>query len=113
MSQINNSRLNNCNIDLSNWMTTNYLFLNSNKTILLNISNKLSHFPTIYLDDNILSPQYSTKYLIHTFLYKKYSNILNQPTTYKKCIRPLRNSKAKLLTLPTINRKLYGCIYVE
>ena len=44
-------------------MTTNYLLLNSNKTTLLNISNKLSHFPTIYLDDTIISPQYSTKYL--------------------------------------------------
>ena len=39
MSQTNNSRLNNCIIDLRNWMTTNYLFLNLNKTILLNISN--------------------------------------------------------------------------
>ena len=63
MSPINNSLLNNCIIDLRNWMTTNYLFLNSNKTTLLNISNKLSHFPTIYLDDTIISPQYSTKYL--------------------------------------------------
>ena len=63
MSLINNSRLNNCIIDLRNWMTTNYLFLNSNKTTLLNISNKLSHFPTIYLDDTIISPQYSIKYV--------------------------------------------------
>ena len=39
MSPTNNSRLNNCIIDLRNWMTTNYLFPNSNKTILLNISN--------------------------------------------------------------------------
>ena len=63
MSPINNSRLNNYIIALRNWMTTNYLFLNSNKAILLKISNKLSHFPTIYLDDTIISPQYSTKYL--------------------------------------------------
>ena len=63
MSRANNSRLNKCIIDLHNWMTTNsYLFLNSNKTTLLNISNKLSHFPTIYLI-TIISPQYSTKYL--------------------------------------------------
>ena len=54
MSPTNNSRLNNCIIDLRNWMTTNYLYLNSNKTILLNISNKLSHFSIIYLDDTIL-----------------------------------------------------------
>ena len=63
ISPINNSRLNNCIIDLRNWMTTNNLLLNSNKITLLNISNKLSHFPTIYLDDTIISPQYSTKYL--------------------------------------------------
>ena len=63
MSPINNSRLNNCIIDLRNWIKINYLFLNSNKTTLLNISNKLSHFPIIYLDDTIISPQYSTKYL--------------------------------------------------
>ena len=63
MSPINNSRLNNCIFDLRNWMKTNYLFLNSNKTTLLNISNKLSHFLTIYLDDTIISPQYSIKYL--------------------------------------------------
>ena len=44
-------------------MTTNYLFLNSKKTTLLNISNTLSHFPIIYLDDTIISPQYTTKYL--------------------------------------------------
>ena len=53
MSPTNNSRLNNYIIDLRNWMTTNYLFIKSNKTTLLNISNKLHHFPTIYLDDTI------------------------------------------------------------
>ena len=44
-------------------MTTNYLILNLNKTTLLKISNKLSNFPTIYLDYTIISSQYSTKYL--------------------------------------------------
>ena len=66
MSLMNNSNLNNCIIDLRNWMTTNYSFINSNKTTLLDISNKLSHFPIIYLDDTIYTiiyPQYSTKYL--------------------------------------------------
>ena len=63
ISPINISRLNNCIIDLRNCMSTNYLFLNSNKTTLLNISNKFSHFPTIYFDDTIISPQYSTQYL--------------------------------------------------
>ena len=47
MSPINNSRLNNYIIDLRNWMTTNYLFLNSTKTTPLNISNTLSNFTTI------------------------------------------------------------------
>ena len=223
MSPIHNSRLNNCIIDLRNWMTTNYLFLNSNKTTLLNISNKLSHFPTIYLDDTIIYPQYSTKYLggtltsdltmtthinsvaksttthliqlckirkslpsktvyllanalifsrldycstlltnstklqllqldriiksttrlifnkrkfdrcsisslmsslniltidlriktrltklIHTVLYKNTPTYLTDLLHLKKCIRPLRNSNSKLLTLPTINRKQHG-----
>ena len=47
MSPTNTSCLNNCIIDLRNWMTT--------------ISNKLSHFPTIDLDDTIIYPQYSTQ----------------------------------------------------
>ena len=70
ISPRNNSRLNNVIINLRNLMTTNY----SNKTTLLNISNKLSLFPTIYLDDTIISLQYSTKYLEIT--------ILNELTTY-------------------------------
>ena len=63
MSPIHNSRLNNCIIDLRNWMTTNYLFIISNTTILLHISDELAHFPTVYLDDTVISPQYSTQYL--------------------------------------------------
>ena len=46
-----NSRINNCIVELHNWMTTNYLYLNTNKTTLINISNNVFHFPTIYFEN--------------------------------------------------------------
>ena len=46
--------------------------------------------------------------LIHTVLYKNTPTYLTDLLHLKKCIRPLRNSKSKLLTLPTINRKQHG-----
>ena len=63
MSPTNNSRLNNCIIDLRNWIITNYLFIDKNETTLLNICNKQPHFPAIYLDDTLITSHYSTKYI--------------------------------------------------
>ena len=85
MSPINKSHLNNCIIDFRNWITTNYLFPNSNKITLLNISNKVSHFPIIYLDDTIIPPQYSTKYvevtLTNDLTMTTHINSVAKPTT--------------------------------
>ena len=46
--------------------------------------------------------------LIHTVLYKNAPTYLTDLLHLKKCIRPLRNSNYKLLTLPPINRKQHG-----
>ena len=45
------------------YTTHTYIYIHIYIYIYIYISNKLSHFPTIYLDDTITSPQYSTKYL--------------------------------------------------
>ena len=44
-------------------MTTNYLYLNTNNTTLINITNNLFHFPTIYFENTALIPHNSNKYL--------------------------------------------------
>ena len=44
-------------------MTTNYLYLYINKTTLINITNNVFHFPTIYFKNTALIPHNSTTYL--------------------------------------------------
>ena len=44
-------------------MTTNYLYLNTNKITLIHITNNLFHFPTIYFENTALIPHNSTIYL--------------------------------------------------
>ena len=55
--------MNNCIIELHNWMTTSYLYINTIKTTLINITNNLFHFPTIYFENTALIPHNSTTYL--------------------------------------------------
>ena len=55
--------MNDCIIELHNWMNTNYLYLNTNKITLINIRNKIFHFPTIYFENTTLIPHNSTTYL--------------------------------------------------
>ena len=44
-------------------MTTNYVYLNTNKIALINITNNLFHLLTIYLENTALIPHNSTTYL--------------------------------------------------
>ena len=44
-------------------MTTNYLYINTTKTTLINITNNIFHFPTIYFENTALIPHNSTTYL--------------------------------------------------
>ena len=46
--------MNNCIIELHNSMNTKYL--NTNKTTLINITNNVFHFPTIYFENTALIP---------------------------------------------------------
>ena len=55
--------MNNSIIELHNWMTTNYVYLNTNKTTLINITHNLFQFPTIYFENTALIPHNSTTYL--------------------------------------------------
>ena len=83
-------QLQNCLIDLHNWLTTNELLLNSTKKELINIStaklNIESEFPKIFINDiPIISPN-STKYLGVKFDNKlnfdQHILTLKQTTTY-------------------------------
>ena len=53
--------MNNCIIELHNSMNTKYL--NTNKTTLINITNNVFHFTTIYFENTALIPHNSTIYL--------------------------------------------------
>ena len=55
--------MNNFIIELHNWMTTNYLYLHTNISTLINITNNLFHFLTIYFENTAQIPHNSTIYL--------------------------------------------------
>ena len=85
--------------------STTRLIFNKRKFDRCSISSLMSSLNILTIDLRIKTRL--TK-LIHTVLYKKTPTYLTDLLNLKKCIRLLRNSNSKLLTLPTINRKQHG-----
>ena len=106
ISPANNSRMNDCIIELHNCMTINYIYLNTNKTTLINITNKIYHFPTIYFENIALIPHNSTTYLGVIFtsnltMTAHINNITKTATTHLIQLYKIRKSlpsKKGLLT---------------
>ena len=103
-------QLQNCLTYLHNWLTTNYLLLNSTKIYLINIyTDKINTepaFPKNFINDMPIKPSNSTKYLGVKFNNKlnfdQHVLSLKQITIYHLynlyILRPYINKTATLLT---------------
>ena len=104
-------QLQNCLNDINNWLTYNYL-LNIKKTELININmtNSTAYFPDIYINNIILLPTNSAKYLGLHFNNElnldKHINLIRQTTTAQlfnlRRLRPYMNTTTTTLLIHSL-----------
>ena len=105
-------QLQNCLNDINNWLTYNYLLLNIKKTGLININmtNSTAYFPDIYINNIILLPTNSAKYLGLHFNNElnldKHINLIRQTTTAQlfnlRRLRPYMNTTTTTLLIHSL-----------
>ena len=105
-------QLQNCLNDINNWLTYNYLLLNIKKTELININmtNSTAYFPDIYINNIILLPTNSAKYLGLHFNNElnldKHINLIRQTTTAQlfnlRRLRPYMNTTTTTLLIHSL-----------